>query len=87
MGPCIEAGVRKAEQLADVMLARADDRAELRETLDTLEDFKQAPLSLKIELWWMRLRLRWAGRDGVRLYVYVPNTVTTPGRTWPGEMF
>jgi hypothetical protein len=41
------------------------------------------PWLLRIELWWMRQRLRWAGRDGVRLHVYVPNAVPA-GRTWSG---
>jgi hypothetical protein len=55
---------------------------------------RDAPLSLKIELWWMRQRLRWHRRDGFRLHVYVPTVSTTPltkitpasGRSWPGAI-
>jgi hypothetical protein len=58
-----------AQRQLGAAMARDTERAALR----------AAPWPVRLDLWWMRQRLRWQARPGVRLHVYVPTGHTPAG--------
>jgi len=72
-GPRLEYGAARVRGTTTPLLVNLGERLKLaRQAEEEARALRAAPWLLRLELWWLRQRLRWTARPGFRLVVHVP---------------